>query len=378
MAQKVAIVAMLRNADKVVDSFITYHLSIGFSKLFLFFDDPNDPSIHNARKYPNVTVIRTDDKLRQFWKKTRLYARRPEYRQFLDSQLRPRQMLNVEIGIQLALREQVDWLLHIDLDELFYLPGQTVQDHFQELTDRNIRHVVYRNYESITESGEVRNYFREATLFKKNIPGAVQPQQRAKYNRILKSIPAFAENFFLYYNIGKSAARPTAGMLPDSPHSFIFPDQQQNGLTDPNLEHNLLRTGDTKSITSEDGLILHYPVCGFEHFWRKYNSLGAFPDKWLGRTEISEIVPFHVMARNTVLHGDKEAARKFYEEHVVVKNQAIIDKLIENDLAERILEPSFLLAKVEPESLQEQFIESAHSQSLASAPGPKPHHPQPR
>lgn len=364
MAQKVAIVAMLRNADEVLDSFITYHLSIGFSKLFLFFDDPNDPSIHNARKYRDVTVIRNDDKLRQFWKKTRLYAR-PEYRQFLGCQLRPRQMLNVEIGIQLALREQFDWLLHIDLDELFYLPGKTVQEHFQELTDRNIRHVVYRNYESITETSEVGNYFREVTLFKKNIPGAVHPQLRAKYNRILKSIPAFAEDFFLYYNIGKSAARPTAGLLPDSPHSFIFPDQQQSGLTDPNLEHNLLRTGQTKSITSEDGFILHYPVCGFEHFWRKYNSLGPFPDKWLGKFEISKIIPFHVKARNMVMRGDKEAAKKFYEEHVVVTDQAIINQLIENDLAHRILEPSSLLAKVEAQTLQKQFIESAHSQKIA-------------
>lgn len=346
MAQKVAIVTMLRNAEEVLDSFITYHLSIGFSRLYLFFDDPNDPSIHLARKYPDVTVIRNDQKLQQFWKKTRLYASRPEYREFLDSQLRPRQALNVEIGIQLALRDEVDWLFHIDSDELFYLRGQTVQEHFQDLTDRNIRHVVYRNYESITESCEVSNYFREATLFKKNIPGTLSPQLRAKYNRVLKSIPRFAENFFLYYNIGKSAARVTAGMLPDSPHSFIFPDQQQQGLTDPNLEHNILRTGATTSIVGEDGIILHYPVCGFEHFWKKYNSLGSFPDKWFGKTEIAKFVPFHVQARDIVLRGDKEAARKFYEEHNVVKSQVIIDQLIENDLAERIFEPSSRLRKL--------------------------------
>lgn len=356
MSLQLAIVSMLRNADAVLDSFITYHLAIGFTRLFLFFDNPRDPSIRQALKYPGVTVIRNDEKLQQLWRKTRLYTTRPEYRQFLDCQLRPRQLLNVEIGIQLALREKIDWLLHIDLDELFYLPHGTVQQHFQALTERGVRHVVYHNYESITETSEVNDYFREVTLFKRPLPNPQQAHQRAQTNRIIKSLPAFADNYFLYYDIGKSAARPVHGLLPDSPHSFIFPDQQALALTDPNLEHNLLKRATTQEILSEDGIILHYPCCGFEHFWRKYNALGKFPDKWLGKIPIAQLLPFHVESRDIVMLRDKQAAREFYERHVVVKDEAAKQRLLAEGLACHVCEPARLLA------------EGAHANARAGRP----------
>ena len=45
---KVAVVSTLKMPEgrsKPVDSFLRYHLSVGFDHIFLFFDDPADRSI---------------------------------------------------------------------------------------------------------------------------------------------------------------------------------------------------------------------------------------------------------------------------------------------------------------------------------------------
>ncbi len=66
-APRVAIVTTLRNAEPVLNSFITYHLAIGFDHLILFFDDPDDASIPVAAGRSNVTVTVNDAGLRRRW-----------------------------------------------------------------------------------------------------------------------------------------------------------------------------------------------------------------------------------------------------------------------------------------------------------------------
>jgi hypothetical protein len=57
--QRAAIAATLVNAEQTLDSFIRYHLAIGFAHLYLFFDRPGDPGLRTARTYPGVTAIET-------------------------------------------------------------------------------------------------------------------------------------------------------------------------------------------------------------------------------------------------------------------------------------------------------------------------------
>jgi hypothetical protein len=347
MAQKVAIVSMLRNVrGGVLDSFVSYHLALGFERFFFFFDDPEDPSYYAARAYPNVTAIRGGEKLRRLWAKTKMFALRPEFESFIDSQLVARQMVNVEIANQLAMREGIDWLLHIDLDELFYCPGRTPQQHFQELTDRGVSNVTYLNHEAVAERPDIGDYFREATLFKKNLASPVAPGLRARQNRVIKSIPQFSPNFFLFYDVGKSAARTAANLLPLNAHSFIHLTKENAHRLNPELAPNDEAAPDAGTVMSHDAAVLHYPCCGFEHFWEKYVTLGRFDDKWLGRVEIAPLLPFHIEARDVVMRGDREAAREFYQRRAVISDPATIDSLIECELASRIDGPSQLIKRV--------------------------------
>lgn len=346
--QKVAIVSMLKNVgEDVLDSFVNYHLALGFEHFFFFFDDPEDPSYYTARACPNVTAIRSGEKLRRLWAKTKTFALRPEFERFIDSQLIARQMVNVEIANQLAMRQGIDWLLHIDLDELFYCPGQTVQQHFQDLTDRGVSNISYLNHEAVAERTDIDNYFREATLFKKNLSAPVAPSLRARQNRIIKSVPQFNPNFFLFYDVGKSAARTADNLLPSSAHAFIHLTKENAHRLNPDLSPSDDATPDAGTITSQDAAVLHYPCCGFEHFWSKYVTLGRFDDKWLERVEIARLLPFHIEARDVVMRGDREAAREFYQRRAVISDQAVIDRLIECELACRIDEPSQLIARVD-------------------------------
>ena len=67
MRADAAIVTTLRNAGKSLDSFIAYHLACGFSRLFLFFDDPLDPDLPRVAGHPAITAIPYDAALRRGW-----------------------------------------------------------------------------------------------------------------------------------------------------------------------------------------------------------------------------------------------------------------------------------------------------------------------
>ena len=162
--QRAAIAVTLVNAEHTLDSFIRYHLAVGFAHLYLFFDQLGDPGLHSARVYPGVTAIQRDDALAERWRTCRLYPQ-------LAGQLhRPqaRQLLNVEVAAGLALDAGLHWLLQIDADELFYVPGGSVTAHFTDLADQQVYGITYPNYEAVSGQLEVADYFREVTLFNRN------------------------------------------------------------------------------------------------------------------------------------------------------------------------------------------------------------------
>eukprot|EP01126_Amoeba_proteus_P008294 TRINITY_DN1305_c0_g2_i13.p1 TRINITY_DN1305_c0_g2~~TRINITY_DN1305_c0_g2_i13.p1 ORF type:complete len:100 (-),score=10.03 TRINITY_DN1305_c0_g2_i13:561-860(-) len=67
MKPSAGIVTTLKGAKSTLESWLYYHLSIGFDKIFLFFDDPNDPSIQLCERFDESKVGRTlRDKILKF------------------------------------------------------------------------------------------------------------------------------------------------------------------------------------------------------------------------------------------------------------------------------------------------------------------------
>jgi hypothetical protein len=319
-----AIVTTLRNAGAVLDSFVSYHRAIGFSHLFLFFDDPADPGLERARAKADVTAIACDQALREAWRTLPSY---PLHSGTLDSEVMSRQLLNVEHAMRLARQRGYGWLLNIDSDELFFSPQQNVADHFAQLSASPAETVFYLNYEAIPEREEIGDFFREVDLFK--LPcGSVQTHLPAVMRQVERSVPQL-NPFFHFYTNGKAAVRlGTDGLVTAGVHRFRHLSRPIAG------------------VQSLPQFVLHYPCCGFETFWMKYVTLGRFADKWWGTQDIaSAIGTFHLEARDVVMSGDRDAARAFYRERVAVCDPDEARKLIEYGLVTRLHSPREIIAR---------------------------------
>lgn len=314
---KVCIATTVRDPGLCLESFIRYHLAIGITHIYLFFDDPEDPAIPTALKFPDVTIIPNDEALQaQQVLGNTLYTK---YGSHVSYEVMARQILNVETAIQLALEEQMEWILHIDGDELFY-PGETLElDWFDQLSD-DILQIQLLNHEAAPEQFDIDDYFQEVTLFKKN-PATLDPSFYLKFQEI-----AHKNQYFLAYQNGKSAARIHPNLLPNSVHSFNVPDS-----------HTL--------ITSSPS-VLHYLNCGFQNYHKKYAQLGSFPDYWW-RSKANPIrVPFHLASRDAYCSGNIDELASVYRQFILYENPQIIQKLIEENILARIYQPSKLLASL--------------------------------
>ncbi|MFG5381340.1 glycosyltransferase family 2 protein [Yoonia sp. R2-816] len=107
-----SVVATVDEPPALLQAFVAWHLSLGASEVFVYFDRPDDPAISLFAGQPQVVVARCDE---AHW--LRLDRRRPfkqEVRQARNATLAYRQTRS-------------DWLLHIDADE-FLWPSQSVAD----------------------------------------------------------------------------------------------------------------------------------------------------------------------------------------------------------------------------------------------------------
>ena len=325
-APRAAIATTLRDAGAMLDSFVTYHLHIGFAHLFLFFDDPSDPGLERFARHPKVTAIPHDSQLRKLW------AALPEYRagsEFAGSEVMARQVFNAALAMDLARQKQCDWLLHIDADELFFTPRQSAAEHFSQIHALAADTICYQNFESVPEKVDIADAFREVDLFKvppELGPGLIADECRA----LLENTPQIPARRFHFYRNGKSAVRLSAQELrPNGVHKFI----NWNGTT--------------REAHARGAFILHYACSGFDAFWQKYVTLGPFADRWLNSYDIrSTIGPLHLDARDIVAAGDREAARAFYRERIAIEDAERVRQLIQHGILTRIPEPGELLERI--------------------------------
>ncbi|MDB5740676.1 MAG: hypothetical protein JWP16_1716 [Alphaproteobacteria bacterium] len=323
---RAALVTTLRDAGDSIDSFVAWHLDIGFERLFLFFDDPDDPDLPRLAAHPRITAIAHDEALRHAW------MRLPEYNalgSFTGSEVIARQVLNVGIAMNLARQQGLDWLLHIDADELFFSPNQPVAELFA--AGQAFDTIPFPNFEAVPEASVIGDPFREVDLFKVPAifsPGPFTPEGQA----LLRSTPQLQPGLrFHFYTNGKSAVRLGAR------------DVRPNGV------HSFARTsGETRLAPVPAAYVLHYACCGFEAFWTKYRRLGRFSDRWFGQDDIRALIgPLHLDARDVVAGGDRDAALDFYRRRIAIEDPARGEALIAHGILLRIPEPRQLLARLD-------------------------------
>ena len=169
-------------------SFVRYHHAIGFERVAVFFDAPEDgaeaPAIEAAGRLQDEARGRGREVsvhlcTPQWWERqqrsSRFYARRvleaPVYRELVElhervRDVQARQCLAMEVAIREAQRDGFDWLLHVDSDEALLMPEHRDARDFFAAVELGNEQVVFHNLEAVPEQGEVDDWFREVSLFK--------------------------------------------------------------------------------------------------------------------------------------------------------------------------------------------------------------------
>lgn len=236
-------------------SWILYHSKIGIQRVYVFIDDEKDTqTLQLCQQYPSFVIpIVNTSQLKTLY--LNIFAG-SQYLETFNKEVMSRQILNAEYAISLAKEEGLQWLIHIDADELIYVRNnQPLGNILQSSKNEGKYYLKFINYEVAPNTENYQNCFVEGTHFKTN-----------GFRYI-----AYANGKAGIY-IGENISIGVNGV-----HTFRT-----------NWKHE----------TSGEIVVLHYPSCNFEEFLKKYVILGSFPDQWFGTIPIS--IQFHKDARDVI------------------------------------------------------------------------------
>lgn len=297
---RAAVCTTVRGVCGRIESWVRWHLWVGFERLYIFFDDPSEvQSVRLAKAAGGsavVPLVRGSEVLRAAW------ARQPSWQGMganVDRDVQVRQLLNAQLAVELARASSLVWLLHIDSDELFLArppsepvggPGSasssaeagTAVMHFASLAAAGCECFVYHNYEAVPESAPLPTHlapcavppaggpptdpFVNLTLFKRceaHVPARTHSQAAAALDMWRRR--SQAGKYFLYYDNGKCACRvdTDAAWIPMSVHCCM--PRKPNGEWDQarlqaNAWTNDPRQVGLRNTLEEASAVLHYPV----------------------------------------------------------------------------------------------------------------------
>jgi hypothetical protein len=103
---RVAVISTVKVPLDQLRMYVNYHFNIGIDEFILFFDDPDDPGIEAMSAYRGLTAITCSD---AYW--AEIPGGKPGI-------LSDQQVENLKIGVEIAKRNNCEWVIHIDTDEL--------------------------------------------------------------------------------------------------------------------------------------------------------------------------------------------------------------------------------------------------------------------
>jgi hypothetical protein len=249
----VAICSMVKKPFNF-DTWIEYHLSLGVNYIFLRVEDT--PELKELTdRYSNIYANFIENKDDTF-------SQMDRQAKFIESV--KDQMINLNIN----------WVIHIDSDELFCVNDLDIFDEIDEKV--NVLH--FSNYEAIYQSDDLSNPFLQTNKFK-----------------VMNKIS---------YGNGKSAARVNKNLEPINAHYF---------------------KGEEIEISPKKAVILHFESPTFELWYEKFKN-----KKWVGSVNLSndslDKIPFEFYKESieVIKSGDKEKAREYYNQMKVNVNDPVI------------------------------------------------------
>tara|TARA_Y100000991_G_C21970801_1_gene349344 strand:- start:71 stop:1072 length:1002 start_codon:yes stop_codon:yes gene_type:complete len=284
----IGLVTTTKSAHNLND-WINYHLDFGIKKIYLIFDDENENTSRYKWYDSRLSVIKNDNE----WKeKLKACSQYNNFKDSYNTEVMTRQILNAEYVLKIAKVENIDWLIHIDVDEILYSKNHSnICSLFNNLnTSTNI--IKIHNYEVAPTNDNTGNCFRSQYYFKTKKAGSM---------------------FNAYFN-GKGGCKVNSDAYPHGVHDFKS------------------KTEIKEIIDENDLVILHYVNCNFNEWVRKYKILGRFSDKWWGRKKIP--LQFHTKSRDIINDNSikfwENTCRQLYNKDVVL-SESLLDNLVKDN-----------------------------------------------
>lgn len=245
----VAIISTVKAPLRELHMFINYHLNIGIDKIILFFDDPHDVGARTLSHHRQIITVACSS---EYWLTNS--NGRPD-------SLAERQLVNVNVGAQIARSQGCQWIVHIDHDELI----NPLTDFKRVLADCRADAVKFHMLEAVPEREKYDNIYIP-TLFREK-PTRVQ-LLAAKICGCTSSF--HADSYFRGHTASKMAFNVNSKIIEFGVHG---PNKCRRGTSIKNA----------RSIR-----LLHYDCIGID-VWKS---------KWDRRIDASgKVIDFSVMSR---------------------------------------------------------------------------------
>ncbi|XP_019082317.1 PREDICTED: glycosyltransferase-like At2g41451 [Camelina sativa] len=301
---------------------IFYHKVIGVSNFYLFVEGTAaSPNVSRVLEtIPGVHVIYRTRELEEEQAKSRIWNETWLAKFFYkpcNYELFVKQNLNMEMGITMARDAGMEWILHLDTDELVHPSGTREYSLRNLLRDvpAEVDEVLFANYESSVERDDIKEPFTEVSMFKKNFKHLPRDVYYGNYKKATRGNP----NYFLTYANGKSAARIQDHLRPNGAHRW------NNYMKNPNV------------MELEEAAILHYTYSKFPDLTSRRDRCGCKPTK--EDVKRCFMLEFDRAAFIIASTSTSEEMLQWYRERVVWTDENMILKLLRKGVLTRIYAP---------------------------------------
>ncbi|KAK5835642.1 glycosyltransferase-like KOBITO 1 [Gossypium arboreum] len=319
-----------------------YHKVIGVRTFYLFVEGhAASPNVSRVlESIPGVKVIYRTKELEEQQAKSRIWNETwlsSFFYKPCNYELFVKQSLNMENAIFMARDAGMDWIIHLDTDELIYPAGASEYSLRQVLLDlpSDVDLVVFPNYESSVERDDIKDPFGEVSMFKKNYDHLPKETYFGLYREATRGNP----NYFLTYGNGKEAARVQDELRPNGAHRW----------------HNYMKT--PNEIKLDNAAVLHYTYAKFSDLTSRRDRCGCKPTQ--EDVKRCFMLEFDRAAFIIASTATEEELLHWYREHVVWGDKDLRLKLLRKGILTRIYTPMAIIQALRESGVFSSVIANA-------------------
>ncbi|KAG8372034.1 hypothetical protein BUALT_Bualt12G0024700 [Buddleja alternifolia] len=390
LSPKICITSTTSGGLEEILPWIFYHKVIGVSNFFLFVEGkaaslaaykvlksiPGVKPIHRTR---DLEVEQSNSRI---WNETWLSS---FFYKPCNYELFVKQTLNMETGIAMATEAGMDWIIHLDTDELIYPAGNRDYSVQKLLSDvpEDVDLLIFLNYESVVERDDVKEPFSEFRRVFCEVSGGVYGEVSGDFGSVSSMFPvcwsrlltptAVAGGFFVLWECSE---RFRSGLLLFLLSiSLVTVLIASMGLL---VRFRLLLlcfrmrlsvhwlnlswfwfVGVDLEITFEEAAVLHYTYSKFSDLTSRRNRCGCK----LTREDIERcfMLEFDRTAFVIASTGTEEEMLHWYRKHVVWNDMEVNSKLLKEGILTRIYTPTALLLSLKESGIFTSVIESTEA-----------------